>query len=330
MCHSTLGLRIRKKKKNILPVSGVRKFTCWIRGTNPSTFDWKRARAHQMLKNCEDPRPHAGVPQYIGVPHRVTYTYQMGGREQAKTALASLPLKPAFRVSGFELRVWGFVFRASCFVFRVSGVRPPRNVKRFRGGLSFKAHRLLYHPTLGLSVKRREEEDLPLEPRGGLLLLPKPKTRRVSGALCNTKQAASGLLTSHLSHGADCCLTESVKMSNDPRGWSASVPLSRTAACHTIQGLHVSVMKRKLMMMMMMMEGRCRTTRAGGARPCPARASPPAVWEGSRVQEGRGSLTLVSPCLRLKDIVGPVTRVKKKRDHRRPYVGASHARSWSP
>jgi len=27
-----------------------------------------------------------------------------------------------------------------------------RNVKRFRGGLVFKAHRLLYHSTLGLRV----------------------------------------------------------------------------------------------------------------------------------------------------------------------------------
>jgi len=39
---------------------------------------------------------------------------------------------------------------------------PSRNVKRFRGGLVFKAHRLLYHSTLGLRVikkkrSRREE-----------------------------------------------------------------------------------------------------------------------------------------------------------------------------
>ena len=32
-----------------------------------------------------------------------------------------------------------------------------RNVKRFRGGLLFKAHKLLYLSTLGLIVKRREE-----------------------------------------------------------------------------------------------------------------------------------------------------------------------------
>jgi len=36
-----------------------------------------------------------------------------------------------------------------------------RNVQWFRGGLVFKAHRLLYRSTLGLRVikKRREEED---------------------------------------------------------------------------------------------------------------------------------------------------------------------------
>ena len=40
-----------------------------------------------------------------------------------------------------------------------------RNVKRFRGGLVFKAHRLLYHSTLGLRVikKRREVADRDIE-----------------------------------------------------------------------------------------------------------------------------------------------------------------------
>jgi len=34
--------------------------------------------------------------------------------------------------------------------------RPDEIVKRFRGGLVFKAHRLLYHPTLGLrEIKKR-------------------------------------------------------------------------------------------------------------------------------------------------------------------------------
>jgi len=41
-----------------------------------------------------------------------------------------------------------------------------RNVKRFRGGLAFKAHRLLYHSTLGLRVikekKKKEEGPYPL------------------------------------------------------------------------------------------------------------------------------------------------------------------------
>jgi hypothetical protein len=32
-----------------------------------------------------------------------------------------------------------------------------RNVKRFRGGLVFKAHRLVYHSTLGLRVIKKEK-----------------------------------------------------------------------------------------------------------------------------------------------------------------------------
>ena len=34
----------------------------------------------------------------------------------------------------------------------------PRNVKRFRGGLVFKAHRLLYHSTLGLRVIKTKKK----------------------------------------------------------------------------------------------------------------------------------------------------------------------------
>ena len=33
-----------------------------------------------------------------------------------------------------------------------------RNVQRFRGGLVFKAHRLLYHSTLGLRVKKKKKD----------------------------------------------------------------------------------------------------------------------------------------------------------------------------
>ena len=35
-----------------------------------------------------------------------------------------------------------------------------RNVKRFRGGLVFKAHRLLYHSTLGLRVIKKKRNHL--------------------------------------------------------------------------------------------------------------------------------------------------------------------------
>jgi len=35
-----------------------------------------------------------------------------------------------------------------------------RNVQRFRGGLLFKAHRLLYYSTLGLRVTKREVNSL--------------------------------------------------------------------------------------------------------------------------------------------------------------------------
>jgi len=34
-----------------------------------------------------------------------------------------------------------------------------RNVNRFRGGLVFKAYRLVYHPTLGLRVMQKKRKD---------------------------------------------------------------------------------------------------------------------------------------------------------------------------
>jgi len=45
---------------------------------------------------------------------------------------------------GFEVEGWGF--------------RVQVNVQRFRGGLVFMAHRLLYHSTLGLCVTKKKKK----------------------------------------------------------------------------------------------------------------------------------------------------------------------------
>jgi len=42
--------------------------------------------------------------------------------------------------------------------WRVAVVVIRRNVKRFRGGLVFEAHRLLYHSTLGLRVMKKKKK----------------------------------------------------------------------------------------------------------------------------------------------------------------------------
>jgi len=73
---------------------------------------------------------------------------------------------------------WGFGFRVSGFGFfglgfRVSGFGLKRgtlgrNVKRFRGGLVLKAHRLLYHSTLGSRViKKKKVQGFGLRVEGG-------------------------------------------------------------------------------------------------------------------------------------------------------------------
>ena len=65
-----------------------------------------------------------------------------------------------FQVSGFDFQVSGFRFRfLEGFGVRVSNfgqghTRP----ERFRGGLVFKAHRLLYHSTLGSRVMKKKKK----------------------------------------------------------------------------------------------------------------------------------------------------------------------------
>jgi len=51
-----------------------------------------------------------------------------------------------------------------------------RNVKRFRGGLVFKAHRLLYHSTLGSRVIKKKKRRMALWYRGILLFRSLPRT----------------------------------------------------------------------------------------------------------------------------------------------------------
>ena len=52
----------------------------------------------------------------------------------------------------------------SCSQFKNNYFR--RNVKRFRGGLVFKAHRLVYHATLGLRVIKKKVQEWWGAPRG--------------------------------------------------------------------------------------------------------------------------------------------------------------------
>jgi hypothetical protein len=62
----------------------------------------------------------------VGVPHR--------------RRLPSLPTQVATRGSAIGVGVWGF------------------EVKRFRGGLVFQAHRLLDHSAVGLRVKKKKKK----------------------------------------------------------------------------------------------------------------------------------------------------------------------------
>ena len=75
------------------------------------------------------------------------------------------------RFEGYGLRVEGGGLWVEGRGWRVEGGRSRvegQSVKRFRGGLVFKAHRLLYHSTLGSRVikKNKQVEGLPGGRRG--------------------------------------------------------------------------------------------------------------------------------------------------------------------
>jgi len=70
-----------------------------------------------------------------------------------------------------------------------------RNVERFRGGFVFKAHRLLYHSTLGLMVKKKKKKKKVPRGRCGTA------GRRIGGEVPGGRSNVVGRATS-LSHMA--------------------------------------------------------------------------------------------------------------------------------
>jgi len=77
-----------------------------------------------------------------------------------------------FRISdsGLKFNFWNFGFRASKSARNRGSQGGPSGAgaRLFRGGLVFKAHRLLYHSTLGLRVIKKKKKGAPLSrPRTG-------------------------------------------------------------------------------------------------------------------------------------------------------------------
>ena len=66
---------------------------------------------------------------------------------------------PALRAAAFAETAWGLGDGVWGLASRVEGRRSGSvNVQRFRGGLVFKAHRLLYHSTRMRESNKEEEE----------------------------------------------------------------------------------------------------------------------------------------------------------------------------
>ena len=114
---------------------------------------WGRTRAEDRVEL---------EPVLRGVQRGVRTAPVVQLREQRLEAL------PSGVVSGFRFRVPGFGSRVSDVPAAVRAVQfsiqeqlPSRHVERFRGGLVFKAHRLLYHSTLGSRViKKRKKRSI--------------------------------------------------------------------------------------------------------------------------------------------------------------------------
>ena len=63
-----------------------------------------------------------------------------------------------FRVEVLRCRAEGFGVRVEVFGYTVEVLGLCRTVERFRGGLVLKAHRLVYHSTLGSRVIKKKKE----------------------------------------------------------------------------------------------------------------------------------------------------------------------------
>jgi len=116
-------------------------------------------------------------------------------------------------------------------------------VKRFRGGLVFKAHRLLYHFTLGSRVSIVPDE------------------RRVP---VGDPPAPAPFVRAPVPEVDSSCRLLIVPLFRGSRRFESLIFITP----FQVSALHVSVMKRKLMMMMM-------RTCWRGSRGCPACRAPP-------------------------------------------------------
>ena len=134
--HSTLGLRItEKKKKGSSRPSGLRQHS----SIQPGPY------LHHLQESLHHLRQH---PQAHDLKDLIE-------RERERERRGGGGVRCPFQWEG---RVW-VDHPVYSNIPRYKQVRAPlRNVKRFRGGLVFKAHRLVYHSTLGLGVIKKKKK----------------------------------------------------------------------------------------------------------------------------------------------------------------------------
>ena len=81
------------------------------------------------------------------------HPFKINPKDKTQVRLGCRVQGSGFRVQGSGCRGWGWQVES-----RRRLVREHPNMKRFRGGLVFKAHRLVYHSTLGLRVMKKKKK----------------------------------------------------------------------------------------------------------------------------------------------------------------------------
>jgi len=124
--------------------------------------------------HTQHPKPSTAQPRTLNTQHSTLNTQHSALNTHPRPRFALAHLTGAIeRLDQWEM--FAVISAALCHDLEHPGELLRRNVNRFRGGLVFKAHRLVYHSTLGLRVIKKKKK---FSAKGGRGALPRPRAPR--------------------------------------------------------------------------------------------------------------------------------------------------------